>query len=368
MSYDGKLKMIAVAILETKIRMAGPQTIAPRLAGIACLVLWACGTVLANAAASYHLGGGRNIGPVNVAGYSNLEADAPHGGPADLSLDLSLFLSGHFGRYLNPFTETEIDQLPLAGQPGAPNSATVSVERLYDDMYLRPSLTLRVGKMLTPLGDWNLLHAPPLVWTVTRPLSTYYSFPQYVTGASLDYLRNRGGMWDVRLYGEPDKDAFWKAGDYMPRPYSRVVGIEARYSWDPLSMDRVGVSWQMAHLPWSGGRQMLASVYGGFSTGPVRWSFQADVTEIRGNSLPLAHRHEQGGYLQAVYRLTRRWFIVAQGERYQVREYPAPSLRRLLGMVYRPRPAVSWKLDLLKTSGAPVGAQTGLYAAGAVLF
>ena len=362
---------MAVAIPETNIiRMWGPQTLAPRLAriGVGCLILWACGAVFANAAASYHLGGGRNIGLVNAAGYSNLEADAPHGAPANLSLDLSLFLSGHFGRYLNPFAETEIDQLPLAGQPGAPNSGTVTVERLYDDLYLRPSLTLRVGKMLTPVGDWNLLHAPPLVWTVKRPLSTYYSFPEYVTGASLNYQGNLDGVWDVQLYGEPDKDAFRKAGDYTPRPYSQVAGVDVRYSWDPLSSNRVGLSCQIAHLPLTGGQQMLASLYGGFTTGAVRWSFQADVTDIRGSNLPLARRHEQGGYLQAVYRLTRHWFIVAQGERYQTREYRAPSLRRLLGIVYRPKPALSWKLDFLKTGGAPVGAQAGLYAAWAVLF
>ena len=36
-------------------------------------------------------------------------------------------------------------------------------ERYYNDAYLSDDLTLRFGKMLAPVGAWNLFHAAPLV-------------------------------------------------------------------------------------------------------------------------------------------------------------------------------------------------------------
>lgn len=334
----------------------------------AWILLWSGGPSAAHAAQPYRWGNGMDLGQVNLAGYANLEADAPRGQPDTLNLDLSAFVSGHFGRYLNPFTEAEIDELTLAREQGSSHSGTFTIERLYNDFYLRPSLTLRVGKMLTPVGEWNVTHAPPLVWTVNRPLATYYSFPEFTSGASLHYQWDRHGLWDARLYAQPGKDLFWKASDYRPRKYTRVLGVDIRYSKDSLSRDRIGLSWQTAHLPQSHGDQEYVSIYGGATIGPIRWSFQVSSTRIHGNTTPLAHQHEHGGYLQAVYPVTGRWYLIAQGERYQTRDYPMPALRRVIGAVYRPQPAISWKLDYLNASGASTGPPTGVYAALAVLF
>ncbi len=335
-------------------------------AGVVLLLASAFGSVWA--AEGYQLGAGKNVGPLNIAGYSNLEADMPRRDSYKATLDLSLLLSAHVNRYLNPFLEAEADDWTLAQESGGASSGTGVIERLYDDLDITPAVTLRLGKMLTPVGEWNLIHAPPLVWTVTRPLSTYYSFPEFITGASLDWQQSCRGLWNAQVYVQPARDAFGNATEYDPRPYSRVAGVNVRYSWDVLSRDRLGLSWQSAHLPQGGGDQVLASIYGGFLTGPVRWSFQVDATEVRGGAVLVTHEHEQGGYVQAVYPLSGHWFIVTQGERFQTRDYPMATIGRLMGVVYRPHPAISWKLDYLDATGAPVGSMTGLYAAWAVLF
>lgn len=339
-----------------------------RMSVVLALALLSASHGASGAPPGYGLGHGLDLGPLNVAGYSNIEADAPRGMPSEISADLSLFLSGHFNRYVNPFSETEIDQLPLLRQPGASGSASLAVERLYDDVYLGASTTLRLGKMLTPAGEWNLVHAAPLVWTVTRPLATYYSFPVSVTGASLNLRESYRGYWDLHAYVQPNVDAWWKSGDHAPRPYSRVAGIDVRYAWDVLARYRLGIAWQRADLPLGGGTQEFASVYGGFSTGQVRWTFQGDMAHIRGSTLACPHTREGGGYLQAGYPVAKRWYIVAQGERYQARDYQKPALRRLAGLVYRPHPAIAWKLDLVDATGAPIGSPSGIYAAWAVLF
>ena len=106
----------------------------------------------------YQLGHGLDLGPFNFAGYSNLVAGFPEGEQKSLALgDLSLFVSGHFGRFFNPFTEAELANLNIvsSGAPGRDRGdGDLVLERLYNDSYLTPSTTLRLGKMLTPVGEW----------------------------------------------------------------------------------------------------------------------------------------------------------------------------------------------------------------------
>jgi len=41
--------------------------------------------------------------------------------------------------------------------------------------------------MLSPVGEWNEIHAAPLVLTTVRPAVTYQNFSEYLTGGSLLY-------------------------------------------------------------------------------------------------------------------------------------------------------------------------------------
>ncbi len=61
----------------------------------------------------------------------------------------------------------------------------IELERLYADVYLAPAATLRLGKFLTPIGRWNLIHADPLMWTTSRPLVTFQPFATDTTGGML---------------------------------------------------------------------------------------------------------------------------------------------------------------------------------------
>ncbi|HUW98988.1 MAG TPA: hypothetical protein VMV40_09145 [Acidiferrobacter sp.] len=327
-------------------------------------VAQACGVVPV-AIAGYRLGGGESIGNFNLAGYSSIVFSAPHGSPNDLTLEgLSLFAFGHQSRYVNPFLEAEIENAQIAPET---HSGKVAIERLYNDFNLSSATTLRAGKMLTPVGDWNLTHAAPLVWTVTRPLATYYSFPVFVTGAALRFQRPADVRWDAQFYVQPGRDAFAEGGDYEPYQYSQVAGFNVHYGWDPLN--RLGLSVQTASIEQSGGAsQILGSFYGEFTTGPAMWEFQANFTDIHGGTFARVHNHEEGGFLQAVYPLTDHWFAVGQGEIYQTQEYVARARRWAVGVVYRPRTAISWKLEYLDAKGPPVGEPTGVYAAFAVLF
>ncbi|MCA9739733.1 MAG: hypothetical protein KC645_19050, partial [Gemmatimonadetes bacterium] len=68
---------------------------------------------------------------------------------------------------------------------GREADAWLSPVRLYVELSARESLRLRVGRFLTPVGQWNELHADPLTWSPTRPLTTYRPFAKSTTGVLL---------------------------------------------------------------------------------------------------------------------------------------------------------------------------------------
>ena len=58
----------------------------------------------------------------------------------------------------------------------------LDIVRLYGEYGFSDRLRVRVGRFLTPIGEWNEVHAEPLTWTSIRPLTTYRSFAKSVTG------------------------------------------------------------------------------------------------------------------------------------------------------------------------------------------
>jgi len=148
---------------------------------IAALAL--AGSVLAAAPArGYELGMGYPLPWLGIVagGYATLRAGDLEdiSGKAALE-DLSLFLSGPIRPRWRYFTELELGD-PVVWQDGGPTIADgeFHVERLYLDHNLTPRTTLRLGKFLTPVGRWNLIHAEPLVWSIFRPLTTASAFPR----------------------------------------------------------------------------------------------------------------------------------------------------------------------------------------------
>jgi hypothetical protein len=99
-------------------------------------------------------------------GLCQTEASSPNRAPTAVELDdLSLFVSGKFNRWLNPFLEAEAYSIPLweEGKGARFNSAQLIIERLYNDIHVTENDTLRAGKFLAPINHWNIVHAAPLV-------------------------------------------------------------------------------------------------------------------------------------------------------------------------------------------------------------
>ena len=67
------------------------------------------------------------------------------------------------------------------------------LERLYAETAVTPALTLRIGKVFTPFGLWNVIHRAPLAWTIDQPAVVDGMFPLNATGLSLLYRRTWHG-------------------------------------------------------------------------------------------------------------------------------------------------------------------------------
>lgn len=170
------MRVIALALVKLFVTLLSLSSIPAEVAG--------------DADSAYRLGGGYPVSDtgLRIGGYANAEAGAPRATPGyfDLS-DLSLFLTWDNGSRLRFFSELEAgDILNTGNKEGLVTQKTsFEFERFYIDNLVNNNLTVRLGKFLTPIGQWNITHAAPLVWTTSRPVATEDLFSTHASGLML---------------------------------------------------------------------------------------------------------------------------------------------------------------------------------------
>ncbi len=95
----------------------------------------------------------------------------------------ALLLSGTVARRLSYFGELEVASTTRENWTGRVEERGLDLVRLYAEYAFTDALRLRIGRFLTPVGQWNEVHAEPLTWTAHRPLTTYRPFAKSMTGA-----------------------------------------------------------------------------------------------------------------------------------------------------------------------------------------
>lgn len=325
-------------------------------------------------AEGYELGQGWQIGNYNLSGYTNIEHTKQPGKAAKLELDdLSMFVSGHVNQSINPFIEVEISGHTLAQQGGERENGQLVVERFYNDVILSERNTLRAGKMLTPLGGWNVVHAAPLMQTVTRPCTTALGFHAYVSGISWLHESESEATPDFQLYLQPGNEWFKRPDEQAPRNFRNVVGGHISKSFGLA--DKIGASIQHGQLIETGERFTLYGVNANKSFGKLRLESEAIVSHFSGSVLaglsPRVHNNETGVFVLADYSITSQWHGLVEWERYKDHTVAAPSRNTLLGIAYRPRAPMVWKLEYVRQAGEPVPVSpifTGWKAAFSLMF
>lgn len=309
-------------------------------------------------------------GDFNFSGFTNVTLNAPAGDKITLSIDdLGFFASGHINKALNPFIEVELAGVNLLQQGGDPLSAGyphILLERLFNDSSLTNSLSLRLGKMLSPVGEWNLIHVPPLVATTTRPMTSYYGFSEFTTGASLIYADNKGVLPDMQLYVQPGNEFRPRPLDIVVREYDHIAGFHLNRSFG--LNDKLGFSFQHAHIKDTDEQQNLTGFNASKEFGPLALETETIHTHLSGanDRNPRVRDTEWGTYVQGTYTLNERWSLTGRYEHYLDRNSDTVSKNALFGTAYKSSVLSSslWKLEYIQQSGPQLDnqIQTGLFA------
>jgi hypothetical protein len=319
-----------------------------------------------NSNRSYQLGRGYGLGDtgIRLGGYASAHIDGFGKSPWSFDIsDLSLFVSWDNGSKFRFFSELEVEDVLTAGehQNLSTKAADFRLERLYLDYLVNENLTVRIGKILTPVGQWNLVHADPLVWTTNRPVSTDNLFSEHASGIMLHGNVPVGKRsLDYSFYADYSSSLDPK---YTEGPiFDNAVGFRLRYSID----DHLKIGFSYADFALKDSRSIRNHLAGL----DLAWTYQryAINSEIvyRNNSSSSSNNLWQG-YVQGVSPIAGNFYAVG---RYEFFDQTAGKFGQVgvVGLAYRPIPPLVWKLEYQFGENNRELAPDGLFASFAVLF
>lgn len=323
---------------------------------------------------NYKLGEGLRLAEIQFSGYLTVNGKIPNKGDSELVVDdLSLFFNARFHKLFNPFFEAEIAETPIYVQGHdlfKGKDAKLVLERLYNDSRLSNQLTLRLGKSLDPIGEWNGIHAGPLVPTSTRPLTTFRSFSEFITGAAFIYTPLTESLPTVNIYWQPEGDLFHNKDSIPNRDFHNIKGANLTWGWG--FENKLGLAFQTAdlspaHQPLSERQNLL-----GLNLHLVKGDFdlQSEFTYVwLKNPAYIRKRDDETGlYVQGLYNLDEKWALFARFEYFQDRDFLKSSNNAVFGLKYSPIGPVVWKLEYVEQWGQELEISSGVVASFSVLF
>ncbi len=124
---------------------------------------------------------------LHVGGYGSLVINTtPLGDSARMSeSSVALLVSGTLSPRLAYFAELDAVRSTNENYAGRQDDRALEVARLYGEYTITDAARIRIGRFLTPVGQWNESNAEPVTWAAVRPLSTYRPFAKEATGILL---------------------------------------------------------------------------------------------------------------------------------------------------------------------------------------
>ncbi len=235
---------------------------------------------------------------LTLGGFTTFELERPDGEPAEIALDGINFLALYEPvDSFRVFGELEVGDLASWETSGGPveSSPDANFERLYAEYSHSDAFNVRVGKFLTPVGQWNLAPAEPFVWTPTQPAILEFGLDEHQTGVEVfGSLYREKRVVRYWVYGQV-VDAFDVESDELPAERSAGARLEVG--------DARGV--------WTLGGSLLASKLGGAwtTTGGVDAKWRGERLELSSELLfsggDIPGRDLWGAFVEAAYPLDR---------------------------------------------------------------
>jgi len=201
--------------------------------------------------------------------------------------------------------------------------------RLYMEYAASDLLRIRAGRFLTPVGQWNEIHAEPLTWTPMRPLATYRPFAKSLTGLLV------GGEGSIHGH-DAGYAVFWAPGTDLDRDlesaeessFARALGGRVAAELRPgLFVGVSGARMRRVRPAYPLEDSLAVGELGELEEDPrdrtllgadLRWA--ASRVEVLAEGTWLLPRgdepREGGAYVLGAVRVTGRLWAVAKGEVY----------------------------------------------------
>ena len=314
---------------------------------------------------SYRLGKGLHIPgtDLTLGGYATASYQRLTDQPPQAGLDnLSLFVWWEGNSRWKFFAELDYEHMLSSRSPDEDDAHHyLALERLYVDYAVADSASVRVGKFLTPIGRWNLIHATPLVWTTSRPLVTQNVFPTNATGLMLS-----GSLPDA---GEGLEYAVYAADGSELRPspeldtFHRAVG--AHFSFPLMSAGRFGLSYAAFEQNKTRGEQKQLL---GFDYVWTHSNYELSAEGVYRFSDNGREWDEKGAFAQLVVPLSAKLFAVTRCEIYRQAHVQGASQLWVAGLNYRIKPALVLKAEWIGGRNNDTGAPEGFMSSLSVLF
>jgi len=323
------------------------------LASLLCL----CKPVLADDTPNW-------IDGLNIGGYSSAGLTLARDKKAQAALnEVSLLVTWNGDSRWSFFGELELEN-PLTWNDDRQFHTTgsrIDLERFYFDYNLSEQVNFRAGRFLTPNSRWNLLHAPPLVWTSTRPLATSRLFPTGTNGVMLfGALPYNSGAFEYQLFGELLED---QEQDDEELEFEHVRG--ARFSYKNQS--DIGLS--LLSFREKGINDISYRMLG------LDFITHVNNIEISGEAFQrFDTRNKNGGsgaYIQSAVPLTHiglnDWYWITRLETFQ-RPNEGTAERWLVGATWRVKPTQLLKFEFTGGSGDQPESPRGFLTSFAFFF
>lgn len=301
---------------------------------------------------------------IPLGGYASASVTDNHDERARAAFDsLSLFLAWEGPERWSAFAEVELeDALILSPGDSTFDEAHIDLERLHLDYAASDAVKLRIGKFLTPVGRWNLIHAAPLTWTTSRPLITEATFPTNATGAMLyGTVAAFGQPLEYSLYASPGEELF-------PDPdldtFKEAYGARLAYGLGATAQVGLSyVSFEQEDEPDE--HKTLFGVDFLWTLGKVELSGE---WARRTRNAEAAAGDEQGFYLQMVSPIAGRLYGVLRYESFQPAGIDEGLHLYLAGLNYRWSRSLVLKAEQREATENEVGSPEGFVASVSVLF
>ncbi len=277
--------------------------------------------------------------------------------------DLSLFIGWEGTGKLKFFSELSLEDALVFKQPGelTTRNRSLAFERVYFDYAQSERLNFRLGKFLTPVGHWNLIHADPLVWTTSRPLITDRPFPTYATGAMIYGTGTAlGKEIDYSLYATNGQGI---RGNSKQDPFDSAYGLHLSYA-TPRS-GQIGFSY--ANFTQRSAVAERKNLFG------VDYIWSHDRYELSGEAIyRFSSRgrlwNEKGIFIQAVAPLSEKLYGVGRYEYFR-QAGPLPGVNLwVAGLAFRITPTAVLKAEFVHGVNNEIHATEGFLSSFSVLF